>query len=86
MKKHCLKILPEYGVSVLKGDKTFELRRNDRNFQVGDLIVFSCPLDAAIDERLQKKNYLITYILKNVPEFGLDPGYCILALKEVEEK
>lgn len=24
--------------------------------------------------------------LKNVPEFGLDPDDCILALKEVEEK
>lgn len=86
MKKHNLKIYPEYGIAILNKTKTFELRKNDRNFQVGDLIVFSCPLDAAINERLQEKTYIITYILENFPEFGLDPDYCILALKEVEEK
>ncbi|MCM3600648.1 DUF3850 domain-containing protein [Robertmurraya korlensis] len=35
-KKHQLKILPEYFEAVTEGIKTFEIRRNDRDYQVGD--------------------------------------------------
>ncbi|WP_054768714.1 DUF3850 domain-containing protein [Lysinibacillus parviboronicapiens] len=38
MAKHELKILPEYLESVVNGSKTFEIRKNDRNFSVGDTI------------------------------------------------
>ncbi|WP_380147554.1 ASCH/PUA domain-containing protein [Kurthia populi] len=38
MNKHELKILPEYFGAVAKGLKTFEIRKNDRNYQVGDLL------------------------------------------------
>ena len=33
---HELKILPHYFVEVKTNKKTFEVRKNDRNFQVGD--------------------------------------------------
>lgn len=36
---HDLKTLPEYYKDVASGLKTFELRRNDRNFQVGDTLL-----------------------------------------------
>lgn len=38
MKIHELKIDPEYFDSVVCGDKTSEVRRNDRDFRVGDAI------------------------------------------------
>lgn|GEM_PF-1003735 len=38
MTKHELKILPEYFSAVAKGLKTFEIRKNDRDYQVGDLL------------------------------------------------
>lgn len=38
MNKHELKILPEYFSAVAKGLKTFEIRKNDRDYQVGDLL------------------------------------------------
>ena len=38
LREHVLKILPEYHKAVLKGDKTFEIRKNDRDFRIGDWI------------------------------------------------
>lgn len=38
---HALKTLPEYFEAVRKGDKTFELRNNDRNFKVGDYLALN---------------------------------------------
>lgn len=35
---HELKIIPPFYDDVKSGVKTFEVRRNDRNFQVGDLL------------------------------------------------
>ena len=37
--KHELKIWPQYFQAVLTGEKTFELRINDRGFQKGDLVI-----------------------------------------------
>ncbi|GAB6931617.1 hypothetical protein JCM10914A_56000 [Paenibacillus sp. JCM 10914] len=37
--KHELKILPEYFQAVWNGTKTFEVRKNDRNYAVGDTLV-----------------------------------------------
>lgn len=36
---HHLKTLPVYFDAVKRGDKTFELRKNDRDFQTGDTLV-----------------------------------------------
>lgn len=38
-KIHRLKILPEYLDAVLRDEKRFELRKDDRDFQVGDKLV-----------------------------------------------
>lgn len=84
LKVHELKIQQDYYENVFNGRKTFELRKNDRGFQVGDLIQFRVlgknlfGLDNSI---LTPQLYVITYILENVPEYGLDKEYCILGIK-----
>ena len=91
MKLHELKIKHEYLIEVDRGRKTFELRKNDRDYQVGDLIHFvdikdtkqndKCDCDIYIDNN---DLYKITYVLKNVEQYGLDKDYCILAIKKLE--
>ncbi len=38
---HELKILPEYFNAVILGEKTFEIRNNDRPFRKGDLLALN---------------------------------------------
>ncbi len=38
---HELKILPHFFKDVIKGEKTFEIRKNDRPFQKGDLLALN---------------------------------------------
>ena len=90
MKLHELKIKEEYFNAILRGEKTFELRKNDRDYQVGDLIHF-VDIDGnnhIIGNPFYNKKlvFQITYILQNVPQYGLDKDYCILAIKKLEIK
>lgn len=83
MKMHELKIKDNYYWSVMNGYKTFELRKNDRNFEVGDTIHFVNI--NGVDFINEPNNiYQITYILKNVEEYGLDKDYCILGIKKLK--
>ena len=88
MKLHELKIKYECLVEVVMGRKTFELRKNDRDYQVGDLIRFDIKesiFDSTRDIYIDKDTlYKITYVLKDVPQYGLDKDYCILAIKKLE--
>lgn len=38
MTQHELKIYPEHFQGIISGHKTFEIRKNDRNYQVGDIL------------------------------------------------
>ena len=78
---HHIKIQREFADAVLYGEKTFEIRMNDRGYQKGDLIRFR-----VVDGRLpltyhplNDKTYEITYVLNG---WGLCEGYVGLAIKE----
>ena len=99
MKLHELKILHKYLIDITTGRKTFELRKNDRDYQVGDLIRFIDVDYAGADWKLFHKDdielepcidenqlYRITYVLKDVVKYGLDKDYCILAIKKLDIK
>ena len=100
MKLHELKILHQHLIDVALGTKTFELRKNDRDYQVGDLIHFIDVDSNGKDWKITHKwkddlvepcidenaLYRITYVLKDVEKYGLDKDYCILAIKKLEIK
>lgn len=80
MVKHELKIWPEYFDDVFHRRKNFEVRKNDRGYQVGDFIVLR-----RFDPN--KGEYIggicgreITYMLEG-GKFGIEPGYVVLGLE-----
>lgn len=77
MKIHELKISPKYFEDVKANKKNFELRKDDRDFKVGDFITLR-EYDNGQYTGREIKNIPIGYILRDVPEYGLKEGYCIL--------
>lgn len=74
---HELKILPQYFEAVKNGSKRFELRKDDRNYQVGDLLILK-EFDGTDYTGNELGAFLVTYILRNCSEYGLQDGYCII--------
>jgi hypothetical protein len=75
-KEHQLKTETEYYQAVEKGLKQFELRKNDRNFKVGDILIL---VEVVNEYATGRKLGLppIKYIMHG-GKYGLDEGYCIL--------
>lgn len=72
---HLIKIKSEYYKAVLEGKKKFELRIDDRNYQVGDIVqLMEIEGEMFTGYFTEVK---ITYVLRNCPEYGLQRGYCI---------
>lgn len=83
---HELKLSTNFCDAVYNGVKTFELRKNDRGFQTGDLIRFTPvkfdetdPAGRFPEHPIQGKLYEITYILSG---WGLSPETVALGIKE----
>jgi len=78
---HRLKIKQCYLCHILEGSKTFDIRKNDRDFQVGDWINF-LPLEDedynAYDIKSLIPNYRINYILSDFG--GLQQNHVCLAI------
>lgn len=82
---HELKILPMYFNEVLYGVKNFELRKNDRDYKVGDILIlkeFNKKENMFTGREIRKS---VNYILYG-PCYGLKEGYCILGLDDSEKK
>ena len=79
---HFIKIAPCYFNDVKNEDKTFELRKNDRDYKAGDTVV--------LQEWTPDLKYTGRAIIKHVPYvlyggiLGLDKDYCILSLEKSE--
>lgn len=76
---HELKSWPEYFEAVRCGNKTFEIRKNDRNFQVGDKLMlheFDPTTGKWLGRQICKE---VTYISQGT--FGLPDDICIMAIK-----
>lgn len=79
-KVHDVKLGTTFFDDVKTGRKTFELRKNDRGYKEGAIIVMHEYKDGTTTGRTIEKK--IVYMLEDFT--GLEDGYCILGLGEVK--
>lgn len=80
---HDLKTWPLYFQAVVDGRKTFELRINDRDFQVGDFLrlqEWSQPANEKVHYTGREIIVRVSYLLEG-GKFGLEDGYVVMGLK-----
>jgi len=81
MRLHRLKTWPPYFADSMFGNKSFELRINDRDYKVGDYIVLE-EWDPKTEEYTgQSLMRHVTYILKE--SFGLPENMVVMAVVRV---
>jgi len=74
VKGHYLKIEGEYLDLIISGDKTFEISKNDRGYETGDLVALA---------RIDGKDLVMARIL-HVTKFKQRWGYVVFSLGNVE--
>lgn len=88
---HDLKCWPEFFDDLVVGDKTFELRKDDRNFQIGDTLLLREWIPKTEKYSGRKLTRRVTYKLEHregagcAADFGLKPGYAILGIVDGED-
>lgn len=80
---HALKTIQPYYDAVVNGEKTFEVRKADRKFKVGDKLLLQ-EYNTEDGYTGAEQEFNITYILSG-GHFGIDKDYCILGIKEIEK-
>lgn len=78
--EHKLKILSKYYEAILQGKKTFEVRKDDRQFSEGDtLLLQECVTPYGCGYTGREMTVEATYILRD-SEYVKD-GFCIIGIK-----
>lgn len=84
---HKLKILEPFADAVASGAKSFEVRKNDRGYNAGDLVQFEAVRDGLLstvirDHPVGGKTFEITYVLSG---WGIESGYVAFGIAMKEE-
>lgn len=88
MTEHTLKTIDRYFDAIATGHKTFEVRKNDRAFQKGDILILErwdetrLGPQQTIPKQIIRKR--ISYLLQG-GQFGIEPAYCVLGLADVTQ-
>lgn len=77
--RHRIKIKESFADAIVDGDKTFEIRYNDRGYQKGDILVFQCvnnneTFPQSIRHPINCMVFEIDYVLSG---YGLKEGFCV---------
>ena len=85
MNIHELKTHTDYFNQVAIGRKHFEVRKNDRDYQSGDILHLKnfCP-----ESKEYKYGYVLAeveYILKG-GQFGIEEGFVVMSIKIIQVK
>ncbi len=69
------KIYPEFFRAVRAREKNFEIRIDEDNIEVGDLLILEEWHGYYTGESVRRH---VKYVLRDAPAYGLMPGYCII--------
>lgn len=81
MRTHELKIAPDYFTEVATGDKTFEIRYNDRGYQKGDIVHLK-PYDCGWVEPYKGLKFEITYVIG----YNQKENWVVFSIKPLKEE
>ena len=89
MTEHELKTVPTAFQAVWDGIKTFEFRKNDRDFQVGDTLdlrEFNPTTNRGEESGYtgRRVRVRVTYILEG--RFAVPMGYCVMSIAPMQGK
>lgn len=76
---HELKTLTSYFKEVTSRTKNFEIRKDDRNFEIGDSILLLEIDSSGYTGKSCRRN--IKYILRDAVSFGLRKGFVVLGIE-----
>ena len=81
--RHELKIWPQYFALVVNGSKTWELRKNDRPFAVGDTLLLKefDPATGSFSGRHCTR--LVVGVMPSTELVMVEPGYCLLSITQL---
>lgn len=89
-KIHTCKSWPHFFDAIVKGDKKHDLRHNDRDFAIGDILLLQRYDPFAGKYTGEECKVKVTYITSNDTPCAfssavLDRSYCILSLELLKE-
>jgi hypothetical protein len=77
--KHELKTWPQYFAAIEKGEKTFEIRKNDRDFKKGDLLELQEWDPITEKYTCNIITFGVGYVITDT-RWGLQEGFCVMSL------
>ena len=88
MQIHDLKTEKSFYHDILHGKKRFEIRKNDREYQVNDLLLL-CAYDQEARKYYDQQQHApmlvrVTYMLEDYESRGLRDGFVVMGIERVE--
>ena len=78
---HELKTWPGCFAAVQAGNKPFDVRENDKNFQLGDELLL-CEFEPESEQHTGRSiTRWVSYVLQG-GAFGIEPGWCVLGFSD----
>lgn len=79
---HKLKIEPQYLENLIAGRKKSEVRLNDRDYQLGDVLEF---VESFTNKKGWQDSRTIRFLITHIHSgLGLQPGYVVLSVERVD--
>ena len=81
---HRIKCFDRYFKMTEAGEKLFEIRKNDRNYQVGDIIELNETFQGSYTGRMAMFRIISIITDSDFPE-GIKEGYTVLGISPITE-